>query len=110
MYVAAPPEAQYSLAIYGWNWDRIVRTEWYNGGTYNDSGTIVTYGGVNESWREYVVTQEKELQRGFNKIFGLESVGTRLGAGFGGSRYEKVVLGWGVLLLGWIGVWEVLWM
>ena len=106
MYVAAPPEAQYSLAIYGWDWERIVRSEWYNGGTYNDSGVMVTYAGINESWKEYVVTQEKELQKGFDQILGLTSQGNRIGVvGSGGLGRRRVVLGWVVLLAGWIGVW-----
>jgi len=111
VYVAAPPQAQYSLAVYGWKWDNIVREEWYIGGTYNDSGVMVTYEGLNESWKEYVFTQEKDLQRGFDKILGLTSTGHRLGiVGLGGVGYKGQVVGWVFFLACWIGVWEVLWM
>ncbi|KAE9380826.1 hypothetical protein N431DRAFT_449576 [Stipitochalara longipes BDJ] len=109
VYVVAPAEAQYSLAVYGWNWDHIVRSEWYNGGTYNDSGTMVNYVGVTKSWKEAVVWQELVLQKGFDGILGLSSEANRVRvAGFGRVVPNGVMLGWILILMAWIGVWETL--
>jgi hypothetical protein len=84
----------------GWNWDHIVRSEWYNGGTYNHSGNMIRYEGVGEIWKGVVEGQEKVLQKGFDGVFGLKSEAENSGRMVGGD--VGVVL-WYSVIVGWFG-------
>ncbi|PMD15860.1 hypothetical protein NA56DRAFT_663599 [Hyaloscypha hepaticicola] len=99
LYVAAPTDAQFSLAVLGWNWEHIVQSEWYVG---NASAGIV---GVGEQWKEVVRGQENVLQRGFDGLVGLVYNGTAssgvASTGYGG--WEGVVI-YGLMVAGWIAV------
>jgi hypothetical protein len=99
IYLSSPTDAQFSLAVMGWDWDRIVRSEWYNGGTYNHSGNMVRYEGVGEIWRGVVERQEKVLQKGFDGVFGLKSEAENSGTV---GRDVGVVLWYSVVVV-WFG-------
>ena len=99
VYDAAPTAAQSSLGIVGWSWDRIVQAEWYNGGTYNDSGTFNTYEGVGQMWKDIVGKQEGVLQRAFDGEFGLRSEAENAGV-----KVNGLVVLWAVGFVGRVGI------
>jgi hypothetical protein len=96
--------AQFSLAVKGWNWEEIVKIEWYNGGIYNDSGVMNTYEGVGQMWKDIVVRQERVLQRGFDGIFGLKSDTENAGVRISDDGGLREIMELWVLLLGFLAV------
>ncbi|KUJ12610.1 uncharacterized protein LY89DRAFT_785927 [Mollisia scopiformis] len=86
VYEAAPTSIQLSLAVNGYNWDAIVRSDWYT--------------SVPVAWQEVVTRQERALQSVYDNVTGehLLSSAARLGGGW---------MVWGLVVVGgiWVGGW-----
>jgi hypothetical protein len=89
IYVAAPSSAQFSLAVYGYDWDTIVRAPWYE--------------DVAEVWRDVVSRQEELLQDTFDNVTGCGKENRGVVRKGGGRGVDGVVLVWMLVFLGWIG-------
>jgi hypothetical protein len=85
--LAAPTDAQLSLAVNGYSWDAIVNQPWYQ-------------TGVAVPWRNMVGKQEVALQSAMDSVVGAAAgkVGASgNGMGGGGVGWMAVLVGMGVL-------------
>ena len=84
--MAAPTDAQLSLAVNGYSWDAIVNQPWYQ-------------TGVAAQWRNMVDKQEVALQSAMDSVVGAAAgkVGAPGNGMGGGVGWMAVLVGMGVL-------------
>ncbi|KAF8851355.1 hypothetical protein BDZ45DRAFT_767082 [Acephala macrosclerotiorum] len=92
---AAPTQAQLSLAANGYNWDAIVRSDWYS-----------TIPG---EWQDVIVGQEKALESVFENVTAGHVPTSGAGGVVWGSRREKrevvmAIVGLGAVVAAFVGI------